>query len=123
VKKTASWCTRGTRPARNARAALFGGTQAFVEAVVQGKPRPLLYAITRATFAATAMNEHRLVARARANARSSEYADLTADVLNHLLDLPTTPALPPAKSPLPSAEPGGHAAQPVAVTSKPRTQQ
>jgi len=112
MKKTASWCTRGARPERNARAALLGGTQALVEAVVQGKPRPWLYAMARATFAATAMNEHRLVARASANARSSEYADLTADILNQLFDLPSTPALPPARSPLLDAR---------QAASKPRT--
>lgn len=103
MKKLTSWYTRGARPERNAQAAMLAGTQALVEALVNGKPRPWLYAITRATAAASAMNEHRLVARANANARGSDYADLTADVLNKLLDLPPKPALPPTRSSLQTA--------------------
>lgn len=100
MKKPTSWYTRGARPERNAQAACFGGALAFLDAVAKGKPRPWLYAMTHATSAASAMNEHRLAARANANTRASEYADLTADVFNKLLDLPPRPALQPTRSPL-----------------------
>jgi hypothetical protein len=100
MKKPTPWYTRGARPERNAEAALFGGTLAFLEALAKGKPRPWLYAMTNATAAASAMNEHRLVARANANARGREYAELTADVLNKLFDMPPRPALPAVESPL-----------------------
>lgn len=94
MKQSTAWCTRGAQPKRNAQAALFAATQGYIEALVSGKQRPWLYAMTRATSAAVAMNEHRLAARAKANARGREYADLTADAINRLLDLPSIQALP-----------------------------
>jgi len=94
MKKSTEWCTRGAQPQRSAHAALFAATQGYLEALASGKQRPWLYAMTRATSAAVAMNEHRLATRSKANARGSEYADLTADAINRLLDRPSRQALP-----------------------------
>lgn len=100
MKKPTSWYTQGSRPERNAEAAFFGGALAFLSALSKGRPRPWLYAVTCAAASASAMNEHRLTARARANARGTGYAEVAADVFNKLLDLQPTPPFPPANSPL-----------------------
>jgi hypothetical protein len=99
MKKANSWCTRGPRPERNAEAAVVGGALAFLKAFSDGKPRPWIYGVVSAAASASAMNEHRLAARARANARAGQYAEMTADILNQLLDLPPTPALRPTPPP------------------------
>jgi hypothetical protein len=90
-----SWYTRGTRPDRNLEAALFSGLYGFLDALAKRKPRPLLYAATRAVASASAMNKHRLADRAVANERNTQLSDVAADALNRLLDLPPRPILPP----------------------------
>lgn len=99
MKQSTTWCTRGAQPKRSVQAALFAAAQGYIEALTNGKQRPWLYAMTRATSAAVAMNEHRLAARSKANARGSEYADLTADAINRLLELPSSKALPSGNQP------------------------
>jgi hypothetical protein len=96
MKKRSSWYTKGSRPERNTEAAFFGGALAFLTALSKDKPRPWLYAVTGAAASASSMNEHRLAARARANARATGYAEIAADVFNKLLDLQLTRPLPRA---------------------------
>jgi hypothetical protein len=81
------WYARGSRPERNLQAALVSGLWCYVEALVKGKPRPGLYAMTGAAASAIAMNEHRTRDRAQANERNIKLAIMTADAANGLLDV------------------------------------
>jgi hypothetical protein len=77
-----SWSVRGSKPGRNAQAALLGGALGFIDALVNGKPRPWVYLGTHAIGSALAMNEHRIAARAATNERNTSYAATTGDLLN-----------------------------------------
>ena len=90
-----SWYTRGTRPERNVEAALINGLYGLLGALAKRKPRPLLYAATRAAASAAAVNKHRLADRAVANDRNTQLSDVAADALNKILDLQPRPILPP----------------------------
>ena len=81
------WYTRGTKPDRNIKAAAAGGALAFLDAVLKGKPRPLLHAATGAFGSALAMNEHRLIDRVEANNRNARVSEMAADGVSQLLDL------------------------------------
>ncbi len=90
-----SWVTRGRKPDRNVEAALVGGGLAYLQAVLDGKPRPWLHAVSHAVGSGLAMDEHRIIDRQRANERNTKVAEQLADAANRLIDTAeTTPCLP-----------------------------